>query len=133
MPRETGLVHSLQQNEVFVFGSNEAGRHGKGAAKLACAFGAKRGVGVGFAGSTFAIPTKDARVRTLSLSRISKYVDEFVACAEAHPNLTFLVTEIGCGLAGYTPSEVAPHFGRAADLANVHLPASFWAVLRATT
>lgn len=108
MARETGLVQSLRHNEIFVFGSNEAGRHGRGAAKLALSFGAKRGVGIG---------------RGL--------VDEFLEFAATHAELTFLVTEIGCGLAGYTPSEVAPFFARAADMTNVHLPASFWAVLRA--
>lgn len=129
MSRETGLIQTLGPNEIFVFGSNEAGRHGKGAAKIALMFGAKRGVGFGLVGSTFAIPTKDARVQTLSLGRIGRYVAEFCEFVETRPDLTFLVTEIGCGLAGFTPKDIAPFFAPVKTMENVHLPASFWKVL----
>jgi hypothetical protein len=100
MPRVTHLVTSLKENEVFVFGSNESGRHGKGAAKLALLWGAKLGEGNGMYGKTYAIPTKDSKLRTLSISKIKKYVDQFIDFSKTS-DATFLVTEIGCGLAGY--------------------------------
>lgn len=131
--RVTGLITALHPSEIFVFGSNEAGHHGKGAAKLALGFGAKRGIGFGLVGSTFAIPTKDCRIRTLPLNRIAKHVAEFIAFAETRTELTFLVTEIGCGLAGYTPNDIAPLFANARSLTNVHLPASFWKTLSTNT
>lgn len=96
---------------VFVFGSNLAGRHGKGAAVDAVKrFGAIRGVGVGFAGNSYAIPTKDENIRTISLSRIRPHVAEFVDYAKNHPESTFFVTRIGCGLAGYSDQDIAPMF-----------------------
>ncbi len=88
---------------IFVFGSNLAGRHGKGAALHARQFyGARNGVGVGFVGRSYAIPTKDERIRTLPLNRIRPYVDAFLAFARDNPELEFNVTRIGCGLAGYS-------------------------------
>ena len=89
------------QRPVFVFGSNLAGKHGKGAALHASReHGAVRGVGVGRTGNAYAIPTKDAGLRTLPLSEIKGYVLEFLRYAKAHPDLRFEVTRIGCGLAG---------------------------------
>lgn len=96
---------------IFVFGSNLSGRHGKGAALHArqnC--GAKYGVGVGRTGNAYAIPTKDEQIRTLPLERIVPHVADFIAYARAHPDLEFEVTRIGCGLAGYTDSQIAPMF-----------------------
>jgi hypothetical protein len=114
---------------VFVFGSNEAGRHGKGAAKTALIeFGAKLGVGVGHIGNSYAIPTKSGNLRTLSLYKIDKYVDEFITYASENPQLNFYVTEIGCGLAGYKPAQIAPMFNRPLSK-NIHLPKSFTDVL----
>lgn len=128
--RITGNVTHLLPGQVFVFGSNEAGNHGRGAAAQAKRWGARRGVGYGHAGATFAIPTKPGDVRLrLSLGAIRRYVDTFVTYARSRPDLTFLVTEIGCGLAGYAPTEVAPLFAACVQLANVHLPRSFWDVL----
>lgn len=126
MSRITTLITSLNAEEVFVFGSNEAGRHGKGAAKMALKWGAKRGVGYGLSGQTYAIPTKNAKVITLSLNIIRKHVTQFIEFAHEHKNLTFFVTEIGCGLAGYAPKDIAPLFLDAINLENVHLPESFF-------
>jgi hypothetical protein len=128
--RTTGLVTSLAKGEVFVFGSNEGGRHGKGAAKMARQWGAKLGQAEGLQGDTYAIPTKNSSVsRTLSISQIRRYVTTFIAFALEHPELTFLVTEIGCGLADLRAADVAPLFAAATRLDNVSLPASFWTEL----
>jgi hypothetical protein len=113
---------------IFVFGSNLAGRHGKGAALHArqkC--GAVYGQGVGLQGSSYAIPTKDEQLRTLPLDRIRMYVAEFRAFAAAHQELIFEVTAIGCGLAGYNVSQIAPMFH--GTPANCILPDAFTAVL----
>ena len=124
-----GNIQSLAHNEVFVFGSNLAGRHGGGAARLAAEkFGATFGVGVGHEGRTYALPTKDEKIQTLPLSEIEKHIGNFIVYAAAHPELTFLVTQIGCGLAGYTPAEIAPLFFNFAMPRNVVLPEVFWKV-----
>ena len=69
-----GKIDVLEKNEIFVFGSNLAGRHLGGAAKAAYnKFGAKWGVGVGLAGQSYAIPTMQGGVET-----IKPYVDEFI-------------------------------------------------------
>lgn len=97
--------------EIFVFGSNEAGRHGKGAALAAVRqHGAVYGQGRGIQGNSYAIPTKDWQIKTLPLATIAIYVDEFLFYAFRHPELTFNVTRIGCGLAGYQDSDIAPMF-----------------------
>jgi hypothetical protein len=108
--------------KVFVFGSNEAGRHGKGAAKFARAkHGAIYGQGFGLQGTSFAIPTKDATpatigtMKVLALDVIAGYVARFVSFAIAHPELSFQVTRIGCGLSGYADEQIAPLFGGAPD------------------
>ncbi len=109
------------KREIFVFGSNEAGRHGAGAAKFAVEHhGAIYGQGVGLQGDSYGIPTKDRGMRTLPLCVILPYVREFVGYARGRPDLYFNVTRIGCGLAGYTDQEIAPLFFDAPD--NCHLP-----------
>lgn len=106
---------------IFVFGSNLAGRHGKGAALTARQkHGAQYGVGVGPTGSAYAIPTKDEHLMTLPLVRIALYVADFIAYARDHPATDFEVTRIGCGLAGHTDAQIAPMFAEAP--ANCHLP-----------
>lgn len=101
---------------VFVFGSNKAGRHGAGAALEAKeSYGAKYGVGEGKTGNAYAIPTKDENLKVLSLQEIANSVYTFLEYAENHPYLTFNVTEVGCGLAGYSPEEIAPLFWGAPD------------------
>ncbi len=120
-------ITALKENEVFVFGSNQSGRHGAGAARTALGWGAVWGQAEGLQGRTYGIPTKDHSVwRTLSVAEITPYVDRFIEFAKSRPDLTFLVTEIGCGLAGMKPKDVAPMFKLAVDLENVHLPARFW-------
>lgn len=120
-------ITRLEEGQIFVFGSNLSGRHGKGAAKTALGWGARWGQAWGLQGRTYGIPTKDASVRrTLSLEEIRQFVEEFIYFAKLRPDLTFLVTEVGCGLAGLHPKEVAPLFKGAMELNNVWLPARFW-------
>ena len=115
------FITQLKENEIFVFGSNLAGAHGGGAARIAMEkFGAEWGKGVGMQGQCYAIPTMQGGVDT-----VSPYVDEFILFAQAHPELTFLVTRIGCGIAGFRDSEIAPLFKDALPLENVILPKSF--------
>lgn len=96
---------------IFVFGSNLAGRHGAGAAKTArLQHGAVYGEGEGRTGDAYAIPTLDGRLNKLQLHRIHRAVHDFIDYAKAHPELDFFVTRIGCGLAGFTDSEIAPMF-----------------------
>jgi hypothetical protein len=110
---------------VFVFGSNLAGIHGGGAARDALKrYGAVMTVGRGLQGQSYAIPTKDYRIETLPLSEIKKYVDEFLGFAAARQHgfesMTFNVTRIGCGLAGYKDEQIAPLFEHASP--NCNLP-----------
>lgn len=96
---------------IFVFGSNLAGRHGKGAALYAKThYGAIQFVGFGRQGSSYAIPTKDSNLNVLSLQRIEFYVKEFIKYAKVNPEEQFLITRVGCGLAGYTDEQIAPLF-----------------------
>ena len=123
-------ITKLEPNEVFVFGSNESGRHGRGAAKTALKFGAVYGQGVGHQGQTYGIPTVNYDISAkLSRDRIQFYVNQFVAYAEEHPELTFLVTRIGTGLAGWTDWDIAPMFLWAVNIINIHLPQEFWDIL----
>lgn len=120
-------IEKLEENQVFVFGSNESGRHGKGAAKTALGWGAVWGQAKGLQGRTYGIPTKDRTVRrTLSVEEIKPYVEEFIEFARNNPEKDFLVTEIGCGLAGYKPKDIAPLFNGARDVPNIFLPSRFW-------
>jgi hypothetical protein len=123
------IIKELKENEIFVFGSNLSGIHGKGAAKFALKFGAEYGNPVGPQGQTYAIPTKNERIKTLPLLKIEKYVKDFIEFAISNEDKIFLVTEIGCGLAGYNPSDIAPLFSMAVYVNNIHLPKSFWEVL----
>lgn len=113
---------------IFVFGSNLAGRHGKGAALHARQnYGAIYGNGVGMQGQSYAIPTKGFQLEVLPLDRIETHVQMFIVFAHYNPDLTFGVTAIGCGLAGYKPEQIAPFFRNSP--ANVILPPEFLAVL----
>ena len=114
-------ITELAENEIFVFGSNLAGAHGGGAALLAYRqFGAVWGKGVGMHGRTYAIPTMQGGVKT-----IKPYVDEFIRFAKEHPWLTFLVTRIGCGIAGFQDRDIAPLFKAAINVENIILPKGF--------
>jgi hypothetical protein len=99
-----------RNREIWVFGSNAAGRHGAGAAKAALQYGAVYGVGVGLVGQSYALPTKDKSIQTLPLNVIKSHVDDFLKFATNHPDLTFFVTRIACGLANYVDSQIAPMF-----------------------
>jgi hypothetical protein len=117
--------------KIFVFGSNLAGRHGRGAALHDLrTHGAKYGVGVGRTGDAYAIPTKDKYIQTLPLTVIRQYVQDFLEYARANPDLEFEVTRIGCGLAGYVDQNIAPMF--AGSPANCELPPE-WTQLIAQT
>lgn len=106
---------------IFVFGSNLAGRHGKGAAYTAkLHYGAIRGQGEGLQGYSYAIPTKDANLHVLSLRDVKAAVDRFVIFAKNNPEWEFKVTAIGCGLAGYSHDDIAPMFALASK--NCVLP-----------
>ena len=112
------FITSLAPNEIFVFGSNLRGMHGGGAAYVAHRkFGAIMGQGVGLQGQSYAIPTMQGGVET-----IQPYVDDFIDFARNNPNLTFLVTRIGCGIAGFRDEEIAPLFAAAHEVENIVLP-----------
>ena len=114
-------IKELKENEVFVFGSNLGGFHAGGAARVAVEkFGAVWGQGVGLQGQSYAIPTMHGGVDV-----IKPYVDEFIAFAREHRDLKFLVTPIGCGIAGFTVEEIAPLFASAIDDENIILPEAF--------
>lgn len=101
-------------NRIFVFGSNEAGIHGAGSAKAAMDdWGAEYGRGVGRAGDSYAIPTKDEDIMTLPIQDVADYVKVFINYARRHPDLEFHVVKIGCGLAGFTEEEIKPMFADA--------------------
>lgn len=118
-------ITELQPNEIFVFGSNLEGAHGGGAAYLAWKkWGAIWGQGTGLQGQTYGIPTMHG-----GPENIQPYVDRFIVFAEEHPEYVFLVTEIGCGIAGFTPQEIAPLFRMAVNVPNIYLPQRFWDVL----
>ena len=119
-------ITELKPNEIFAFGSNLAGAHGAGAARLAYnRFGAILGLGVGLQGQSYAIPTMQGGVET-----IKPYVDVFVAFAMQHSEYKFIVTRIGCGIAAFTPDEIAPLFKDAIDVENVILPKGFVEVIQ---
>lgn len=120
------LISDVAKNEVFVFGSNESGKHGRGAAKQALTWGAKWGQASGLQGRTYGIPTKNHSIsRSLTVEEIDDYVVDFIYFAFWNPQLKFLVTEIGCGLAGHSPKDIGPLFKKAVDLPNVWLPKRF--------
>ena len=115
------FITELKENEIFVFGSNLQGMHGGGAARIAYEkFGAIWGQGVGLQGQSYGIPTMHGGVED-----IKPYVDEFIEFAKSHPELTFLVTRIGCGIAGFRDEEIAPLFKECIEIDNVILPRTF--------
>jgi hypothetical protein len=102
------------RDSIFVFGSNLAGRHGKGEALVArTQFGAVPGLGLGPMGHSYAIPTKHVDLKILSVETIQVYVRSFLEYARKSPQQTFFVTRIGCGLALHTDAHIAPLFARA--------------------
>ena len=119
-------ISTLDKDEIFVFGSNLAGNHMGGAARTALRWGAVMGKGTGMQGQTYAIPTM---FRTVD--KIKPYVDEFIAFAVNHPEYRFLVTKLGCGIAGFTYTEMAELFRQVvhAHIQNIYLPIEFVHVL----
>ena len=118
-------ITELKPNEIFVFGSNLAGAHGGGAARLAYnRFGAIWGQGVGMQGQCYAIPTMQGGVET-----IKPYVDDFIRFAQTRTDLKFYATQIGCGIAGFKVGEIAPLFQDAIDIENIILPEAFVMVI----
>ncbi len=119
-------ITELKPNEIFVFGSNLQGYHGGGAARLAMnQWGAVWGQGTGLQGQTYAIPTMQGGIGT-----IRPYIDQFIKFAQNDPERTFLVTEIGCGIAGFRPADIAPLFKNAINIPNIWLPQRFWEILQ---
>ena len=117
-------IDHLEENEIFVFGSNASGYHGGGAAAYAMhKFGAVWGQGEGLQGQSYAIPTMEG------IAEMSEAIKRFTSFAAEHSELRFLVTRIGCGIAGYSVSQVAPLFKECIPLENVALPSDFWDVL----
>lgn len=117
-------IDTLAENEIFVFGSNAGGQHAGGAAAFAVQnFGAVWGQGEGLQGQSYAIPTMEG------LENLQAAVDRFTQFAYEHPELHFLVTRVGCGIAGYSVDQIAPMFRNCARLENVALPEDFWSVL----
>lgn len=118
-------IDTLERDEIFVFGSNLAGHHMGGAARAAhMKFGAEWGIGVGLTGQSYAIPTMQGGVET-----IKPYVNQFIEYAKEHYEKKFLVTRIGCGIAGFKDEEIAPLFKEAVAVSNIYLPREFYNVL----
>ncbi len=123
------FITYLKKDEVFVFGSNLAGRHGAGAALTAVKkFGAVYGVGVGLRGQSYAFPTKDEKIQTLPLDRIRQEAETLISFARDNADKTFFLTDVGCGLAGYSASQIAPFFKETPD--NIVLPKVFWDLIQ---
>ena len=128
-PLTPDYVSELGKNDIFVFGSNLEGKHMGGAARVAYdKFGAIWGQGVGLQGNSYAIPTMHGGVDV-----IRPYVNEFIEFAKEHQNYMFLVTPIGCGIAGFTANEIAPLFKDAVGVNNIALPESFMKILENKT
>lgn len=120
------MIEELNENEVFVFGSNKEGQHIGGAAAFAMEkFGAIWGEGEGLFGQSYALPTMDDD----DPNCVKPYVGRFIQFAKDHKDLTFYVTPVGCGIAGFTPEEIAPFFKETLDMDNVILPKSFVSVI----
>ena len=120
-------ITHLEPNQIFVYGANEKGIHGAGAARLALQWGAKMGQ-YGLVGQTYGIPTKNKKIQTLPLDKIQVHVHDFLALAFSHTEYEFLVTKIGTGLAGIPISDIAPLFKiiKTGVFDNVILPEEFY-------
>jgi len=120
-------ITHLEPNQIFVYGANEKGVHGAGAARLALRWGAKMGE-YGLNGQTYGIPTKDKKIQTLPLDKIQAHVHDFLALAFSHQEYEFLVTKIGTGLAALPISDIAPLFKiiKTGVFENVILPEEFY-------
>lgn len=118
------IINSLNEDTVFVFGSNLAGTHAGGAAKIALQhFGAVKGAGRGWAGQSYAIPTMNEHLQQMPLSQIEHYINDFKIYTKNHPKIKYFITAVGCGVAGYKVAEIAPMFKGISK--NVIFPISF--------
>lgn len=121
---DESIIKSLPEDTVFVFGSNLAGTHAGGAAKTALLhFGAIKGVGRGWSGQSYAIPTMNEHLQQMPLSQIQHYIEDFKIYTKNHPKIKYFITSLGCGVAGYKVEEIAPMFKGISK--NVIFPASF--------
>ncbi|MBU3848099.1 MAG: hypothetical protein H9855_14240 [Candidatus Acinetobacter avistercoris] len=121
---DESIIKSLTEDTVFVFGSNLAGTHAGGAAKTALLhFGAIKGVGRGWSGQSYAIPTMNEHLQQMPLSQIQHYIEDFKIYTKNHPKIKYFITSLGCGVAGYKVEEIAPMFKGISK--NVIFPASF--------
>lgn len=123
------MITDLKANEVFVFGSNAAGNHYGGAAHTALQWGAEWKVGEGLRGQTYAFPTLTHWMQPMPKVILKEHVQSLRRCIARNPQFIFLITEVGCGIAGFRVEQMAPLFEPLADMPNVYLPARFWAVL----
>ncbi len=120
------MINELNENQIFVFGSNLAGIHGRGAALSALKkFGAIYGQGIGLQGRSYGIPTKDEKIKTLPLDTIEKHIVDFIDFVKTRPDLEFLVTQVGCGLAGYSVDQISFIFKKYELSENIVLPKEF--------
>lgn len=116
--------------QCFVYGSNLSGVHGAGSARAAWeSHGAIWGNGVGYSGNSYGIPTKDRNIEPMTIAEIKPYIDDFVKFATKHPGTEFNIVAIGCGLAGFTPEQIAPMFREVPE--NCNLPEEFKQILEA--
>lgn len=123
-------IITLEENGVFVFGSNRGGYHGAGAALTAMRkFGAIYGQASGLQGRSYGIPTKDRKLNILTIDEIKPHVDRFIKFAINNPQYTFYVTEIGTGLSRYKHKDIAPLFAMAINVDNIYLPQKFVTLL----
>lgn len=118
-------ITSLRSNEILVFWSNLAGRHWLWLAKEAIKYWAKYGQGIWLSWQTYALPTKNENIKTLSLFDIRKYVDQLYETIKTNPDYHFLITKVGCWLAWYKPEQIKPLFYRFLWLDNISLPREF--------
>ncbi|MEB3754410.1 hypothetical protein [Acinetobacter sp. MD2(2019)] len=121
---DESIIKTLADNTVFVFGGNLAGDHSEGAARIAQQFfGALAGVGRGWSGQSFSIPTLNEHLQPMPLAQIQHYIEDFKIYTEKHPHTTYFITALGCGQAGYQTSDIAPLFRGISS--NVIFPESF--------
>ncbi|MHA3104569.1 hypothetical protein [Acinetobacter sp. ANC 3791] len=121
---DESIIKSLPEDTVFVFGSNLAGEHNDGAARIAqLFFGAMTGIGRGWSGQSFAIPTLNEHLQQMPISQIAHYIEDFKIYAQNHLTTQYFITALGCGIAGYQVSEIAPLFQGISS--NVIFPESF--------
>jgi len=107
---EKHITH-LKQNQIFIFGSNGLGKHIGGAARQAFEkFGAQMGVSEGWCGQAYAFPTLNKHFQKCSMRQLRASRDRLFKVCEQNPEYEFLLTKIGCGIAGFKDAEIKPLF-----------------------